>query len=160
MINEQISEEFKNRSIEKRRYAMTMLAVGIIIIVIGMFTFLSQLSAVSQQLQELVNQVNKVEDKELREKLIASVNNTIIPNAISRIVFMLIVFFLAQIFLKLYRYHLNIADFYISCFDAARINITMTEKNDAEQFVLLQKTLNPLEKLDLPDSPSLQGIIK
>lgn len=154
-------EIFEKRSKEKKTNAIIMLCIAIAVIIAGMFFFFSQLSALSQSLDKATKTLAESTNLSLADKetLMRSISITEIVNMISRIVFLIIIFFIAQIFLKLYRHNMNLSDFYFSCCDAWKLNEDVTELKKKEYYISLLKALYPNEiKLDIPSSPDLTNL--
>lgn len=153
---------FEKRSVEKKRNAMFMLSIAIAVIVIGMFIFMNQLADVAKSLDDSTTKLANSKDLNAvdKESLVQSIQVTQIINMITRIVFIIIVFFIAQVFLKLYRHNMNLSDFYFSCVDAWKLNEEVEHPKKKENYMLLLKALYPNEiKLDIPNSPDIANVL-
>ncbi|MCX6318620.1 MAG: hypothetical protein NTW29_15105 [Bacteroidetes bacterium] len=154
-------EIFQLRSKKKKRNAIFMLSVGIVVIIIGMGIFLGQLSELARTLDKttkVLAESNNLNPGD-KESLMRSIEITEILNMVSRIVFIIIIFFIAQIFLKLYKHNMNLSDFYFSCCDAWTLNEEVSANKKKEFYISLLKAIYPSEiKLDIPQSPDFTNL--
>ena len=80
-------------------------------------------------------------------------DNNDLVNIVARISFVVFIFFISQVLLRLYRYNMMMADFYIACCDAIEMS---DQYNDAQKtwFEKLIKVLSPDKiVLEVPDNP-------
>jgi beta-lactamase regulating signal transducer with metallopeptidase domain len=153
--------DFIKRAKGKKKSAIWMLCVGVAIIVGGLFIFSNQLSIVNENYTKSLESIAaSVKDSAEREKLLHSLDTNQLLNMVSRIGLLVIVFFLAQIFLKLYKYHLNMSDFYLSCCDSIDTNNEIKDTNKIKTFVLLLRTFYPSHnRLEIPNDIGVDTII-
>ena len=156
-------EIFQTRSKEKKKSAIWMLCVGVAVIVTGFFIFFNQLSTINETYSKSLERIasaTQIPQTE-REELLHSLDTNQILNMVSRIGLLIIVFFLAQIFLRLYKYHLNMSDFYLSCCDAINLNEEIDPPKKKESYISLLQALYPQSnKLDIPKDPNVESIVK
>jgi hypothetical protein len=132
---ENFLELFGKRANSKRTTSYWMLGVSILIILTGFFLFFWHLHDMARQ----------TSDKEKLSDL------NLILNTISQISFMVFIFFAAQIFLKLYRYNMNLSNFYTSCRDSIKINEEIENIDKKKVLVELLKVFYPKDiKVEIP----------
>jgi hypothetical protein len=158
----QTFQVFEARSGKKIQNAYFMLVIAITIVIVGLFFFIRQVQTSSSYVDEAMQKVmsSKDLDKGQKDLLIQNVQLNQVFNLVTRLVFMIIVFFIAQIFLKLYRHNMNLSDFYYSCVDAWKLNGEIEYPEKKEQYIKLLKAIYPNEiKLGIPNSPDVSGAV-
>jgi len=113
-----------------------MLTISILIIIFG-------IGLVTWQLQDLAD--NKETD---------------LLNIASRLVFIILVMFIAQTLIKLYKYNIIKADYYLSCADALRLTKKFEPELEQKFNILLSTLTSDKNFLETPDTPSIPFLTK
>ena len=132
-----------------KRRANKKTVIAYILLVITVFTILLGLYLIREQIQELaVYEQERISDDNKGDP------NGFLYEVIIRMSFIIIIFFVCQVLLRLYRYNILKADHYLACADAFVLckDLTMEQKQNFEALLISITT----EKVSLivPKSPT------
>ncbi len=137
-------DTFIKRAKSRRNTAYLFLFLAVAIIVLASWLF-----------YESLKQSAKYADfKEMVEK-VGALSATL--TVVFKLTFLILLLFLSQIFLKLYKYNFLKSDFFLACADALILGESFKEVEKLNHFTKLLPLLTS-EKISLetPDSPSIQ----
>ncbi len=132
-----------------KRRANRKTVIAYILLVITIFTILLGLYLIREQIQELaIYEQERIDDAKKSDP------NGFLYQVIIRMSFIVIIFFVCQVLLRLYRYNILKADHYLACADAFILckDLTTEQKQNFEALLISITT----EKVSLivPKSPA------
>lgn len=139
-----MNEIFIKRAKQRKTVGYWLLAIAIIIIWIGIIQGIISIDSFSKSIKD-------INDPSDIEKLTYH-------NSVSLIAFFSMIFFISQILLKLYRYNILKADFFMACADALSLSEKFDEIQKAKYETLLAALIAEKISLNDTDSPSFSII--
>ena len=130
-------KQYKERALKRRALAMRLLFISILVIITGIVMVIWQLHDMAK-----FNGQGSIFDIS------------------SRMIFILLVMFIAQMLIKLYKYNMLKADYFLACSDALKLSTELDAEAQQRFGALLQTLCSDQNPLDTPDTPGIPFLNK
>jgi hypothetical protein len=165
--------DFKNRGTQRIRVAYILLVSAILLIAGSVFLIIMQLQDIKdsekanrevrlkeiEHKNELLRKATQVADtKDFKLEELKDTNENDLYNVISKISFVILIAFIAQALLRLYRYNILKGDYYLSCSDALKLSKEMDAETQAKFEGLITVLISEKIALSTPRTPSFPGL--
>ncbi len=162
--------DFKKRGTQRIRVAYILLVSAILLIVGSVFLIIMQLQDIKDSEKakrkvrqeeiayktELLKKVGQVTDmKEFKLEEVKESSDNDLYNTISKISLVILIAFISQALLRLYRYNILKGDYYLSCSDALKLSTELDIDSKAKFEGLITTLISEKISLTTPKGPSL-----
>jgi hypothetical protein len=151
-----IKETFQLRSKTRMIIAYIFLAVAFGVLIYGMVLVIMQLSDLMSDTTAGQTKDYSANAKSVDSEAKKTFGPYEIGNFLARLVLLSVVFFLGNIFIRLYKYNMGVSDYYTACADSIRLSEDY-EIPFLKKFVSVFKTLTASKvEFEVPQEPKVE----